>query len=172
MNNPMYTIIKSRIEAGNFKLADMIRRIREEMWHDTITETERDELIELAHEKVDPSQEAPEIMDIIQKLIERMDKMEAVLKSVITPEQPEDPETPEGSDQPEQPTTPSYEKWTAWDGLSKKYQKGAIVEHNGELWESTFEGQNVWEPGGFGIDERYWVKYIEASESEETDSEE
>ena len=46
MNNPMYTIIKSRIEAGSFKLADMIRRIREEQWHDTITEAERDELIE------------------------------------------------------------------------------------------------------------------------------
>ena len=172
MKNSMYTIIRSCIDRGEFKLGDIIPRIRAERWNDLLTDAERDELIELAHEKVNPSKEAPAIMDIIQKLIERMDKMESTLKSVIAPEQPEDSETPEGSDQPEQPTPPSYEKWTAWDGLSKNYQKGSIVEHNGKLWESTFEGQNVWEPGAPGIDARYWVEYIGTSDTEETGSEE
>lgn len=169
MKNSMYMIIKSCIERGEFKLGDIIPRIREERWNDLLTDVERDELIELAHKKVNPSKEAPDVMDIIQKLIERMDEMEAILKSVVVPGQPEDTEDP---DQPEQSTTPSYEKWTAWDGLSKNYQKGAIVEHNGKLWESTFEGQNVWEPGAPGIDERYWVEHIDTSEPEDANSEE
>lgn len=30
------------------------------------------------------------------------------------------------------------------------YQKGDQVTHNGHLWESTFDGDNVWEPGAVG----------------------
>lgn len=46
--------------------------------------------------------------------------------------------------------------WEPWDGLSDKYQPGAIVSHGGKVWESTYDGQNVWEPGAVGIDERFW----------------
>ena len=30
------------------------------------------------------------------------------------------------------------------------YQKGDQVTHDGRLWESTFDGDNVWEPGAVG----------------------
>ena len=56
---------------------------------------------------------------------------------------------------------PEYPEWKPWDGISKDYQKGAIVSHNGELWESVYDGQNVWQPGAPGT-ENMWVKYTPA----------
>ena len=117
MNNPMYTIIKNRIEAGSFKLTDMVRRIREEQWHDTITEAERDELIELANQTANPEAERPEIMAMLKALSERVDRLEQA--------KAEDAEPGEDS---------SYPEWKPWDGISNDYQNGAIVQHNGSLW--------------------------------------
>ena len=159
MKNGMYTVIKSCIERGEFKLGEIIPRIREESFSGLISESERDELIELAHEKVNPSNEAPDVMLIIENVIKRLDEVEAILKQLIAPEQPEDPEDTENPEEPVEPSGPEqtdYPAWEPWDGMSKNYQKGDIVTHKDNLWESTFEGQNVWEPGTPGIDERYW----------------
>ena len=58
-------------------------------------------------------------------------------------------------------TEPSdYDDWQAWDGISDKYQYGAIVRHTGKLWFSNYKGQNVWEPGAPGT-ETLWVEYKE-----------
>lgn len=39
-------------------------------------------------------------------------------------------------------------------GPENAYQKGDMVIHNGHLWESDFDGDNVWEPGQVGS---HWV---------------
>lgn len=39
-------------------------------------------------------------------------------------------------------------------GPENAYQKGDMVIHNGHLWESDFDGDNVWEPGQVGA---HWV---------------
>lgn len=39
-------------------------------------------------------------------------------------------------------------------GPENAYQKGDQVIHNGHLWESDFDGDNVWEPGAVGS---HWV---------------
>lgn len=39
-------------------------------------------------------------------------------------------------------------------GSENAYQKGDMVIHNGHLWESDFDGDNVWEPGQVGS---HWV---------------
>lgn len=39
-------------------------------------------------------------------------------------------------------------------GPENAYQLGDQVIHNGHLWESDFDGDNVWEPGQIGS---YWV---------------
>lgn len=140
MNNPMYTIIKNRIKAGGFKLADMIRRIREEQWNDTITEAERDELIELANQTANPEAERPEIMEMLKAISDRVTALEQK----------------QAASEPEDVPSDTHPEWKPWDGISKDYQKGAIVTHNGSTWESVFEGQNTWEPGV--VDERFWVK--------------
>lgn len=41
------------------------------------------------------------------------------------------------------------------------YKKGDRVWHNGRLWESTFDGANVWEPGIVGVGENIWKDITE-----------
>lgn len=41
------------------------------------------------------------------------------------------------------------EIWHQPSGAHDAYAKGAVVSHNGALWESTVDG-NVWEPGVYG----------------------
>lgn len=162
MKNGMYITIKNVIERGEFKIGDIIPKIRQECFAGLINDAEREELIELAHEKVNPKNEAPDVMEIIAKVIERVDEIEAILKELTTPEQPEepiDPETPVDPEEPEEPAEPVYDDWKPYDGITKDYKKGAIVKHKGKLWISTFDKQNVWEPGTPGIDERYWKEY-------------
>ena len=47
--------------------------------------------------------------------------------------------------------------WEPWDGISNKYQYGAVVTHNGKYFLDVLQGiQNTWEPESSGVDERYW----------------
>lgn len=48
------------------------------------------------------------------------------------------------------------EEWPEWIqplGAGTGYQKGAKVTHNDKKWVSTYDGENVWEPGVYGWDE-------------------
>ena len=45
--------------------------------------------------------------------------------------------------------------------MATVYVGSARIDENVKVWESTYTGQNVWEPGTPGIDERFWVKYTE-----------
>ena len=57
---------------------------------------------------------------------------------------------------PEEPQEVKIPKWEAWDGISDKYQTGAVVKHKGKYYQNVLEGmQNTWEPGTTGVDERY-----------------
>ena len=49
--------------------------------------------------------------------------------------------------------------WTQPLGATDAYMKDDVVEHNGQLWISTVDG-NVWEPGTVGT-ESLWVKYTQ-----------
>ena len=44
------------------------------------------------------------------------------------------------------------EGYAEWEqpGSTNGYDKGDKVLHNGHLWESSFDGDNVWEPGAVG----------------------
>ena len=42
-----------------------------------------------------------------------------------------------------------YAEWVQ-PGSTNGYNKGDRVTHNGHLWESNFDGANVWEPGAVG----------------------
>ena len=82
----------------------------------------------------------------IEALTLRVQELEKKLQDVDIPEIEEgDPEE-------------KYETWAVWDGVSNKYQLGAVVEHNGVIYESTFNGQNVWEPGTTGTEALWKVK--------------
>jgi hypothetical protein len=144
----MYNLIKSVIQRGGYKLSDIQMRAKKLYLMGDITEEEMDSLLDMASRGVSPDAERPEVLVMLKKLSDRMDGFERRLAALETvgEEEPVDPDAPV-----------EYEAWTPWDGISDKYQQGAVVSHGGKVWESVFEGQNVWEPGAPGT-EAMWVE--------------
>lgn len=145
----MKNIILTAIRAGGYKLDAMHRTIAKMYALGSITAEDMDELIILASQNAQAESERPGMIELIAKL---SDRMEALEKRVHKLEGGEDETTgDEGS-------TGEYPAWEPWDGISNKYQPGAVVSHNGFVWESVHTGQNVWEPGVMGT-ESMWVVY-------------
>ena len=150
----MYNIIKSVIAAGGYKLADIQHKIKKMYAMGEITEEQMDQLMVQAAAGVSPDAERPETIAMLQTLLGKIEALEARVKALEEAGAPEEPETPVEPDQPLEPEAPVYEEWEPWNGIDNRYQPGAIVTHNGKIWESVFEGQNVWEPGAAGIN--FW----------------
>ena len=142
----MFNSILDTIILGNFKRDEMLEKINYFYLYGEITAEEADTLRARVAEYMNTDSERPEMLEIIRNLSV---KIEALAKRVAKLEQ--------GENTPDTETT--YEKWEKWDGISKKYQFGAIVEHNGKLWENILKDkQNTWEPGVPGT-EALWRVY-------------
>lgn len=139
-----YEIFKSRISAGNYQLADIQKRIKKLYALGDLTEEQLDELLLLSQKNASVDAERPESLRLITSLSARVETLE----KLVLPK-----EDAEGE-------VPKYAPWTPWDGISKNYQQGAVVTHNGKLWKSLLAGQNVWEPGAVGT-EHLWIVYVE-----------
>lgn len=132
----VYELIKEVIEAKNFKKDEMTAKIKSFWVRGDITEAECDELLSAMADKLNPEAERPDWLSVatgLSEAIKELQKRVVALEGTST-------------------ETPEYEKWQAWDGISNKYQYGAVVEHNGVIYESTYKGQNVWEPGTVGTE--------------------
>ena len=138
----MYEIIKNVINVGGFKLADIQHKVKKLYVLGDITEEQLDELLQMASGGVSTDAERPETLAMMKKLSERMDVLEGRMDAL------------EGTTD----TGDEFPAWEPWDGISNKYQSGAIVQHNDKLWQSIFSGQNVWEPGAAGT-ESMWMEY-------------
>ena len=145
----MYGIIKLTIMSGNFKLSEIQKRIKRLYAMGDITDTQMDELLSLMAEKANPEIERPETLDLIQNLFARVNDLAARVKRLEAGNAEEGAVVHSDSE---------YPAWEPWDGLSNKYQPGAVVSHNDQLWESVYAGQNVWEPGV--VDQRFWIPYV------------
>ena len=139
----MYNIFKNRIAAGGFKLVDIQYRIKKLYALGDLTEEQTDELLSLSQQHASVDAERPETLAMLKSLSDRIATIEEKLEAGETP-----------SDTPAE----EYDVWEPWNGVSNKYQPGAIVTHNGKLWKSIHTGQNTWEPGTVGT-ERLWVEY-------------
>ena len=137
----MYNVLKAVISAGGYKLSEIQYKVKKLYATGDLTEEQMDELLALASGGISADAERPEVLEMLKSLSDRIE----VLEKKLTP-----------GDDPEEPA--EYEKWQPWDGISNKYQYGAIVSHGGKLWQSNYEGQNVWEPGAPGT-ETLWVVY-------------
>jgi hypothetical protein len=144
----MVNLIKNVIKAGGYKLSDIQHKVKKLYLMGDITEEEMNSLLSMASNGVSADAERPEVLTMLRTLSERMSGLEARLAvlEAVGEEEPADPDAPA-----------EYEAWTPWDGISDRYQQGAIVTHVGKVWESVFAGQNVWEPGTAGT-EAMWVE--------------
>ena len=149
----MFNILKNVIRNGGMPLTQVNERIETMYISGRLNSQERSELIELMHSKADPANETGDWKKMYEALVEKYNELEerlnAIEKGLGLNEKPDGEEDETG-----------YPAWEPWDGVSNRYQKGAIVTHIDKIWESTYEGQNVWEPGAPGIDERYWKEVI------------
>lgn len=142
----MFNLMKNTIESGSFKFLDLQQRIAKLYAMGNISETELDELLAMAAEKATPDAERPELLQLILSLFAKVEALTARVK-LLENGNAADPDA--GSE--------NYPAWEPWDGLSDQYQPGAIVSHKEQLWQSTFQGQNVWEPGTVGS--HFWTQY-------------
>ena len=134
----MYNVIKSVITSGGFKLADIQHKIKKLYALGDLTEAQMDELLLDANGHVSAQAERPDVMEMLRSLSDRVDALEEKLSGSVVPQ--------------------DHPAWTRWDGISDNYQQGAIVSHGGKLWQSVYEGQNVWEPGVVGS--HFWIEYV------------
>lgn len=142
----MFNSILDTIILGNFKRDEMLKKIDYFYLYGEINAEEANTLRAKVAEYMNTESERPELLEIIRNLSE---KIEVLTERVAKLEQ--------GGNTPDTETT--YEKWTPWDGISENYQLGAIVEHNGKLWENILKKiQNTWEPGVPGT-EALWKVY-------------
>lgn len=144
----MFEIIKNVISAGGYKLAEIQHKIKKLYILGDLTEADMDELLTLASGGVSADAERPEILQMIHSLASEVEMLKSRLNALDGVE--------DGGEQAEHPA------WKPWDGISKDYQKGSVVSHNGHLWESAHEGQNVWEPGVPGT-ENMWLALVVSS---------
>lgn len=150
----MLTLIKNTINSGQYKFNDLQQKLARLYATGNISEAEWDELLALAVEKASPDTERPELLTLIKNLSGKVTALTACVEGLSA--RLKKLETGSVTDHEEE-TACEYPSWEPWDGLSDRYQPGAVVSHIGLLWQSTFNGQNVWEPGV--VDDRFWVKY-------------
>ncbi len=142
----MYNTLKTLIPAGGYRLSDMQDKIKKMYLLGDLDERQTDELLALSAERISADAERPEAVEMVKRLSERIDTLEARLNAL------------EGG--ATVPVPDEYATWEPWDGISDKYQQGSIVSHKGQLWRSIIAGQNVWEPGTAGTD-ALWELYSE-----------
>lgn len=153
----MYSVIKSLILAGNYKLADMQHKIKKMFALGDLTEAQMDELLRMTEQGASPNGERPETLSMLQTLLSKIEVLEAKVAALEKANVPEEPDEPVDPENPDEPVQPVYEAWEPWNGIDNRYQPGAIVSHGGKVWESVYQGQNVWEPGVVG--EMFWVEH-------------
>lgn len=140
----MINIIKSVIMAGGYKLHEVQRKIKKLYAMGDITEAEMDELLSLAADGVSTDAERPEVLEMVKALSAKINELTERVSALEG-----------GGEQPG--AEDEIPDWKPWDYISDDYQYGSTVRHKGDVYDSFYEGQNVWEPGTQGT-EKLWVK--------------
>lgn len=139
----MYSVIKDVLTKGNYELVDILNKINKLWVENSLTEEERDELIDLARTNANPDNSyAP-----LQKQIEEVYKEITSLKGLIdgldarvlaiekgSPQEPIDPPVEEEYPEYKQPT-----------GAHDAYNVGDKITFEGKKYECLINGC-VWNP--------------------------
>lgn len=142
----MYDIIKNIIENGTFRVSDLTNKV-DTLWAESkLSDDERSQLVQMMIDYLNSASEAPELKEMYERLEARVTTLEEEVKKLKG-------EEPGGGEE----GTVTVPAWEPWDGISNKYQYGAVVTHNTKCFLDVLQGmQNTWEPESAGVDERYW----------------
>lgn len=129
------------IESGKFKLSDMANKIDILWLQGDLSDDQRAELNALMKEHLNPETETPEVLKLCQELRAEINSV----KERVT-------KLENGGVMPEPPVGVVVPVWEPWDGISDKYQYGAVVAIDQKYYISIFQGQNTWMPGSMGTE--------------------
>ncbi len=156
--NEIYNTAWQMIQTGDYQLADVLRRIEVLYAAGRLTDEERSGLIEAANANATPEAELPETQEQLEYLAGRLTALTGRVDA-IEQQLEENGTAGTGGETEER----SYSAWIQpIAGLTTDYQYGAIVSHNGKLWQNVLRNtQNVWEPGV--VDSTFWIEYVPES---------
>lgn len=135
----MYEIIKSVINAQQYELSAMLKKIDTIWVQGGITDDQRTELITLARDKADPANSYAPLQEQITNIYALLD----ALTSRVTVLESGD----SGGSEPEEPTDPDDE-WPEYvqpTGAHDAYKTGDKVTYNGKHYICKMDGC-VWDP--------------------------
>ena len=134
----MYNIIKNVVQAGNFELSDILKKIDVVWLKGDISDEQRSELIALAQEKATPQNS----LNFIKK-IEEMDKRIVALEAKLAEGDSSDTE----SGDVDEGETPSAETYPEFE-VGKWYYTGDKITFNGKNYECAAPQGTpcVWNP--------------------------
>lgn len=142
----MYSVIKDVLTKGDFELVDMLNKINKLWVENSLTEEERDELIQLAQTNADPENSyAP-----LQKQIEEVYKEITSLKGVIDGLDARVLAIEKGSTQEpvEPPVEEEYPEYKQPAGKHDAYNKGDKITYNRKKYE-CIKNNVVWNPDDY-----------------------
>lgn len=147
------SILENVIKSGKFDLARATELIETGYAEGAYTAEERAALLALRDQHLTAENQRPEVLEALARLeaamTGRMTALEARVAAL---------ESGGAGEAGDDTTGEAVPAWHAWTGIpGSGYQKGDRVTHHGKIWESDFDGENVWEPDTFGA-EALWVE--------------
>ena len=132
----MYSVIKDVLTKGDFELVDMLNKINKLWVEKSLTEEERDELIDLARQNAIPDNSYAENTEQINLIWKELDSIKLRLELLEK----------DGGTEPE--PTPEYPEYKQPSGKHDAYNKGDKITYNGKKYE-CIKNNVVWNPDDY-----------------------
>lgn len=152
------SILENVIKSGKFDLARATELIETGYAEGAYTAEERAALLALRDQHLTAENQRPDVLEAMARLEAAMTGRLTALEARVAALE-SGGAGGAGGDTPAE-TIPAWHAWTGIPGSG--YQKGDRVTHHGKIWESAFDGENVWEPDTFGA-ENLWVEVTGAT---------
>lgn len=143
----MYKIILSVINAGGFELTDMLKKIDTLWLQGDIDDRQRDELINAARQKADPTLSYAPLQDQLDKLADDVSALAARVSALES----------SGGEEPE--PEDEYPEYVQPTGAHDAYHKGDKVTWNGKKYICIAPdgAACVWNPDAYPA---YWQQVV------------
>lgn len=132
----MYSVIKDVINNGQFELVDMLNKINKLWVENSLTEEERDELMDLARQNAIPDNSYVENTKQIELIWKEIESIKGRLNTL------------ENDNGTVEPPTEEYPEYKQPAGKHDAYNKGDKITYNGKKYE-CIKNNVVWNPDDY-----------------------
>lgn len=159
----MYEIIKNVINSRLFELKDMLKKINVCWVQSEITEEQKDELVKLAQEKVNPENSYAPLQKQLEKAFDEIKALKEIVQTQALDIKAIKNKLAEGGTvvpEPEPQPQDEYPEYVQPQGAHDAYHKGDKVTYNGKKYECIAPDgvAVVWSPD---VMPSYWQEVTE-----------